>query len=163
MDHGVIWLSLKTDYLFALSTVIESEASEVNAIIQNLIGNPMSIVILCASKNTGDEAFIEAMKKVNPDYVGPYDDREFDGMEAEIILYLSHYNEQFSIASMSRARRLLILVTWDWDRDYDELMENAVKEDLVLKFSIGDKIFRGENYSKTSEEGSELCSSSCYG
>ena len=53
-------------------------------------------------------------------------------------------------------------MTWDWDRDYDELMENAAKEDLVLKFSIGDKNFRGEKYSKTSEEGSELCSSSSF-
>ena len=103
MDHGVIWFSLKTDYLFALPSVIESEASEVNAIIQNLIGKPLKIVILCASKNTGDEAFIEGMKKVNPDYVGPYEDGEFDGMEAEVILYLSHYNEQFSIAGMTRA------------------------------------------------------------
>ena len=53
-------------------------------------------------------------------------------------------------------------MTWDWDRDYDELMENAAKEDLVLKFSIGDKIFRGKKNSKTSEEGSELCSSSSF-
>ena len=129
---------------------IDSEASEVNMIIQQLIGKPFTIiqklmgigkpsgiVILCDSKNAGNLALIEGMKKVNPEYVGPYEVGEFNGIEADIVLYLCHYNEQFSIASMARARRLLILVTWD--RDYDELMENAVKENLVQKLSITEK------------------------
>ena len=151
LDHyGVIWLPLKTDYFHALESVIESEASEVNTIIQKLIGKPFtiiqklmgigkpsSIVILCDSKNAGNLALIEGMKKVNPDYGGPFEVGEFNGIEADIILYLCHYNEQFSIASMARARRLLILVTWD--RDYDELMENAVNENLVQKLSLTEK------------------------
>ena len=148
--HGVIWVPLKTDYFHALQTVIDSEASEVNMIIQKLIGKPFTIiqklmgigkpsgiVILCDSKNAGNLALIEGMKKVNPDYVGPYEVGEFNGIEADTVLYLCHYNEKFSIASMARARRLLILVTWD--RDYDELMENAVEENLVQKLCITEK------------------------
>ena len=134
LDHGVIWLTSKTDYFHAVKTVIDSEASEVNSVIQRLIGKPTSIVILCDSKNAGNEAFIEGMKKVNPDYVGPYGDKEFNGIEADVVLYLCHYNEKFSISSMSRARRLLILVSWD--RDYDELMENAVANGLLQKSYI---------------------------
>ena len=97
----------------------------------------MTIVILCDSKNAGNESFIAGMKKVNPDYVGPYGDKEFNGIEADVIFYLCHYNEKFSISSMTRARRLLILVSWD--RDYDELMENAIAKGLLHKSFIKGK------------------------
>ena len=104
----------------------------------------MGMVILCDSQNSGNESFIAAMKKDNPDYVGPYGDKEFNGIEAEVIFYLCHYNENFSISSMARAKRLLILVSWD--RDYDELLENAVAKGLLQKSFI-----KG-NYPETVEE-----------
>ena len=137
LEHGVIWLTSKTDYFHAKQSVIDSEASEVNNIIQEFIGKHMTIVILCDSKNAGNESFIAGMKKVNPDYVGPYGDKEFNGIEADVIFYLCHYNEKFSLSSMARARRLLILVSWD--RDYDELMENAVAKGLLHKSFIKGK------------------------
>ena len=80
----------------------------------------------------------QKIKDTNKDFLGPYDEYEFNGREADIILYIpSDRHLCICIPPMSRARRLLIIVTRP-ERNRDDavyIMNKAVKNGLVKKIS----------------------------
>ena len=78
----------------------------------------------------------QKFKDSNKDFLGPYHEYLFNGIEADIILYITSENFLY-IQSMARARRLLIIVT-NGDENNDakdcvKIMNKAVENDLVKK------------------------------
>ena len=76
----------------------------------------------------GEKILAQKFKDTNKDFLGPYYEYEFNGIEADSLY----------IQSMARARRLLIIVTDRHDGFYDAVMNKAVKNDLVKKVSVDD-------------------------
>ena len=76
----------------------------------------------------GEKILAQKFKDTNKDFLGPYYEYEFNGIEADSLY----------IQSMARARRLLIIVNDRHDGFYDAVMNKAVKNDLVKKVSVDD-------------------------
>ena len=74
------------------------------------------------------------------DFLGPYYEYDFNGKEADVIIYVTSRDP--SIQSMARAKRLLILVTidqkegnfWKDDSEHFKAMNSAVEQKLVKKY-----------------------------
>ena len=106
------------------------------------IKEDLSIAILYYNDRE-DKELAKAIQKTNKSFQGPYDEWQFNGREAEIIIYVT--SDVLDIQSMARARRLLIIVThcnnWGDESNRHVLaMNHAVKENLVKKLSNDPKI-----------------------
>ena len=102
------------------------------------IKTDLSIAILYYNDKE-DKELAKAIQETNKSFQGPYDEWQFNGREAEIIIYVT--SDVLDIQSMARARRLLIIVTHcnNWgdesNRRHVLAMNHAVKENLVKKLS----------------------------
>ena len=91
----------------------------------------------------GEKILAQKFKDTNKDFLGPYHEYQFNGKEADIILYIKSANSLY-IQSMARARRLLIVVTNSGNigfprryfNDTVKIMYKAVKNELVKKVSV---------------------------
>ena len=81
-----------------------------------------------------------ALSKIKDEnfFFGPYEDHEFNGKEAEVIIYVT--SENLRMQTMARARRLLILVThpgysgyWKDDSESVKVMNSAIEQKVVQK------------------------------
>ena len=102
----------------------------------------LSIAILYYNDKE-DKELAKAIQKNNKMFHGPYDEWQFNGTEAEIIIYVT--SDMLDIQSMARARRLLIIVThcnnWRDESNRKVLaMNHAVKKNLVMKLSNEPKV-----------------------
>ena len=128
--HGVIWIRLKND--FKKKFAVE----RVNEIFCQLKGIP-SVVIL----HNGEVASSDLAKEIkerNENILGLHHEVQFNGKEAEVIVYISSDEYGLLLQSMSRARQLLIIITHgkNWNDDskiYVKAMNEAVKKNLVKK------------------------------
>ena len=78
---------------------------QVCSIINDLQENP---AILFTSKKT--KAFAKILKEKNPSWSGPHEHWNFNGSEADVILYIC--DGRLDIQTLARARRLLIILTF---------------------------------------------------
>ena len=92
------------------------------------------------------------IKKWNKDFHGPYDHYEFNGKEAEIVIYVSSF--KLAVQSMARARRLLIIITTDlkgWAPENSEFLDQAVEKNLVQKLYLEQHQSQGNCSASTKE------------
>ena len=133
MDHGVVWIPLKIKE----DTILD----ETKEFIQNYIKENVSVAILYNFDKynpLGSKKLAENIKDINKDYLGPYYEDYFNGKEAEVIVLITSSGNGLYIQSMSRARRLLIIITHgsSWLNEsnyYVKSMNAAVMKNLVKK------------------------------
>ena len=140
LEHGVIWIPLINNlHKFCLSA--QEKTFLFKSINDNLqkIKNQMSVAILYSRS---DHKLAEKIKEIKEEnyFLGPYEDHEFNGKEAEVIIYVT--SENLRMQTMARARRLLILVThpgysgyWKDDSESVKVMNSAIEQKVVQKIS----------------------------
>ena len=82
----------------------------------------------------------EKIKDINKnEFCGPYEAYLFNGKEAEIIIYVTSSESGLDIQSLTRARRLLIIIThgkfWNDESLNFKKMDEAIKKNLAKKAS----------------------------
>ena len=85
---------------------------------------------------TGSAELARYIKENNQDFLGPYHELDFNGKEAEVIIYITPF--ELHIQSLARARRLLIIVTYGFAHQTEpmnKIMNEAVKKNLMMKIS----------------------------
>ena len=109
-------------------------------ILQN-IKDHTSVAIL-HEHDTYSTKMAENIKQIKEDFIGPCTASEFNGLEADVIIFVtSEQNFVTDIVTVARARRLLILVTliadgyWNDDSVCVKVMNQAVEQKLVKKIS----------------------------
>ena len=138
--HGIIWIptpsfdtamgcDLKgSSPILPKSLTHNYVVQKIKQIFQEIISiHPDSVAILYDSWSE----IASKIKEWNKDFQGPYNHYDFNGKEAEIIIYVSSF--KLSLQSMARARRLLIIITTDVKNSKFKLMNQAVKKNLVMK------------------------------
>jgi hypothetical protein len=129
LDHGVIWIDLKNK-----DSAKEIFLNSIKDILQK-IKNQMSVAILYRVRS--DKELAESIKEIKEeDFLGPYYEDDFNGKEAEVIIYV--VASSLYMQSLARARRLLILVTHGddyWMTENVKAMNLAVEQKLVKKMN----------------------------
>ena len=138
MDHGVIWINIpsldKIEFLTSKVTEIFQKIQEIPSVVVIYHGTADLLSTLC----TDEYKIAKKVKEINKAFLGPYKEIDFNGKEAEVIIYVSQTFD-IEIHALSRARRLLILITPTSQNFRDEKMLNeAVKMNLVKKISMAE-------------------------
>ena len=142
LDNGIIWFNLK----------YKDSAKERNFLFHNIekifqkINNQISVAILYSDARE-DKELAKSIKEIKEYCHGPYHELNFNGKEAEVIIYITSDNgpsahTNLFLQTVSRARRLLILVThdiglygkWEDDSEHVKAMNIAVGKKLVKKY-----------------------------
>ena len=132
LSHGVIWIPLKND------DEEEAVVDKIKGIFCDIKEAP-SVAVLTRPYDD-DSKLAKKIKEINKDFAGPYRETRFNGIEADIIVYVTTLHNLY-IQTMARARRLLIVVTlgenWSDDSNKDRIrgMNEAVRKNLVKKIS----------------------------
>ena len=96
--------------------------------------------------------FANSIKGINQKFLGPYEHYEFNGKEAEVIIYVSSL--RLSLQSMARARRLLIIITTDlkkWAPENSEFLDQAVEKKFFQKLYLEQHQSQGNCSASTKE------------
>ena len=132
MEHGVIWIDITS------LNKTKSFTSIVSEIFQNLPEIPSVAIIyhgtadLLSTLCTDEFKIAKKLKETNKGFLGPYQEIDFNGKEAEVIIYVSQ-PQDIELHALSRARRLLILVTPIYLYKDEKILNEAVKLNLVKK------------------------------
>ena len=88
-----------------------------------------SIAILHTKKRS--KALAKKLIKKNPNWSGPHEDTNYNGSEADIIVYIS--DESMNIQTLARARRLLIILTCETECNLatNLLLKQAVSQNMA--------------------------------
>ena len=85
----------------------------------------------------GEKILAQKFKDTNKDFLGPYYEYEFNGIEADVILYIVPSADSLYIQSMARARRLLIIVNDRHDGFYDAVLNSEGTGTKIVGYGSG--------------------------
>ena len=88
---------------------------KVHALIDG-VGKKSSVAILYSkgqAKDLAEKKFVaKKLKGGNTNWSGPYVDLDYNGGEADVVVFVTDDGEDLNIQTLARARRLLIILTW---------------------------------------------------
>ena len=113
------WKSLKIGGVFHHAVDNKKMKDEVVLNVHALIdgvSKKSSVAILYSKGQAKDLAekrsVVEKLKGENRNWSGPYVDLDYNGGEADVVVFVTDDGEDLNIQTLARARRLLIILTW---------------------------------------------------
>ena len=127
LNSGVIWIPMTM-------TELDEAQSKIYSIIDEIeLEGKHSIAILYdkpLDKQQKSKTFAKRMKKQKETWSGPHEHFTFNGGESDVVIYICE--SALSLQTMARAKKLLIIVTYErnWNNGFLLLKDAIFKHDL---------------------------------